>query len=326
MSPLGGLEAKGPELFWRGAPFKFRGLSFFNALFNRSFNLDDDQRALWLDRFAGVGVTALRCWCQWDFCSPFSFADVGPENSVFDNEGGLRPRFVPLLFNLAEAMERRGMVLELTLFSQERRPNLPLPALVKAAAALTLELKGWDNVLVQVWNECSLGIRRIVEAIRGADPARLVTSSPGYSGDLGTPEHNMALDVLTPHTVRQPPALFWVEAPRQVRMLIERYGKPVIDDEPARTGMVAFGGILRGTSPEQHIAHFVGTEEAGGHYTYHHDMVQGGYGSPSTPPSGIPDPDFSSFHRTVLRAFSRSPTPTGAPRDTVQSSLTEPGW
>lgn len=58
-------------------------------------------------------------------------------NSLFGNEGGLRSRFLPLLFKLTEAMEHRGRVLELTSFSQERRPNLPLPALAEAAAALT---------------------------------------------------------------------------------------------------------------------------------------------------------------------------------------------
>src|SRR5579875_275112 len=46
MSLPGGSEAKGSELFWRGAPFRRRGLCFFDALFNRSCNFDDDQRAL----------------------------------------------------------------------------------------------------------------------------------------------------------------------------------------------------------------------------------------------------------------------------------------
>jgi hypothetical protein len=45
------------------------------------------------------------------------------------------------------------------------------------------------------------------------------------------------------------------------------------------------------------------TEAAGGYYTYHHDMFQGGYGDPATPPDGIPGPDFSPFHRAVLDAF-----------------------
>jgi len=147
-------------------------------------------KGLSLDRFAGVGVTALRCWCQWDFRSPFSLGDLAPENSLFDSEGGLRSRFVPLLFNLVVfnldvAMKRRGMVLELTLFSKERQSNLPLPALVKGAVALTLEMRGQDNVLVQVWNEYSLVTRRIVEAIRGCRPCSFGCYQARVLGRLG---------------------------------------------------------------------------------------------------------------------------------------------
>ena len=40
--------------------------------------------------------------------------------------------------------------------------------------------------------------------------------------------------------------------------------------------------------------------ETGGYITYHHDMFQTGYGTPSIPPSGIPDPEFSPYHRAVL--------------------------
>lgn len=304
----GVLEARGSQLFFHGRPFGFRGLSFFNALFNKTFNRSDEERGAWLDRFGAVGVTALRCWCQWDFAEPFTFADVAPGNSLFDNEGRLRAVFVSRLSKLVEATTYRGMVLELTLFSQERRPNLPVPALADAAANVALALRGADNVLLQVWNECSVGISEIVEVVRRIDPSRLVTSSPGFSGDLGDDEHNRILDVLTPHTIRQPPARFWVDAPAQVKMLIQNYGKPVIDDEPARSGCVAFGGIPGGTTVGQHIAHLVATEKVGGYYTYHHDMVQGGYTSPATPPSGVPDPDFSPFHHAVLEAF-RQPWP-----------------
>ena len=111
------------------------------------------------------------------------------------------------------------------------------------------------------------------------------------------------MDVLTPHTVRQPPAEFWVDGPRQVGELLKAYGKPVIDDEPARCGTVKFGGIVGGTTAAQHVAHMRATEAAGGYYTYHHDMFQGGYGDPATPAHGIPDPDFNSFHREVFDAL-----------------------
>jgi hypothetical protein len=201
------------------------------------------------------------------------------------------------------------MALEVTLFSQERRPNLPVPALEKAARNVTRILVPYRNVLLQIWNECDNETERYYETIKTTDPDRLVTSSPGFSDVLGSDEHNAMLEVLTPHTVRQPPARFWVDAPRQVATLLETFAKPVIDDEPARAGTVTFGGIVGGTTPAQHIAHMKATEAAGGYYTYHHDMFQGGYGDPATPRHGIPDPGFSPFHRQVFEALAATPFP-----------------
>ncbi len=66
-----------------GVPFGFRGLSFFNALFNSSFNRDDGVRRAWVTKFRDNGVTALRVWCQWDFSAPHVFADVGPGEACF---------------------------------------------------------------------------------------------------------------------------------------------------------------------------------------------------------------------------------------------------
>ena len=87
---------------------------------------------------------------------------------------------------------------------------------------------------------------------------------------------------------------------RQIASLLERYAKPVIDDEPARTGIVQFGGIPGGTLPERHIAQVEAVRALGAHHIYHHDMFQRGYGYATTPPSGVPDPDYSPFHRRVF--------------------------
>jgi hypothetical protein len=54
--------------------------------------------------------------------------------------------------------------------------------------------------------------------------------------------------------------------------LFDAYAKAAIDDEPARCGLVKFGGIVAGTAVAQHVAHVRATEAAGGHYTYHHDV------------------------------------------------------
>ena len=136
---------------------------------------------------------------------------------------------------------------------------------------------------------------------RTTDPARLVTSSPGVANVLGDDAHNTAIDLLTPHTVRRSAGRpFWEVAPQQIAGLIERFRKPVLDDEPARNGPTQFGGIEGGTRPEWHIAAIEGTRAAGGYPIYHHDMFQYGYDSPLTPPSGIPEPDWSPFHRVVF--------------------------
>lgn len=49
-----------------------------------------------------------------------------------------------------------------------------------------------------------------------------------------------------------------------------------------------------------HIVQIVRVLDAGAYPTYHHDMFQTGYGSPAVPPSGIPDPEFSVYHRQVF--------------------------
>jgi len=135
--------------------------------------------------------------------------------------------------------------------------------------------------------------------IKALDPRRIVTNAPGFASDLGDETQNRLLDLLTPHTVRRVER-FWQRAPQQIASMLAKYKKPVIDDEPARTGIIQFGGIEGGTRPEQHIEHIRSVRAVGGYHTYHHDMFQSGYGHPATPPSGLPDPDFAPFHRQVF--------------------------
>lgn len=49
-----------------------------------------------------------------------------------------------------------------------------------------------------------------------------------------------------------------------------------------------------------HILQIWQVWQLGAYITYHHDMFQTGYGSPAVPPSGIPDPEFSPYHRQVF--------------------------
>ena len=55
------------------------------------------------------------------------------------------------------------------------------------------------------------------------------------------------------------------------------------------------------TQPFDHMLHIHAIWQAGGYPTYHHDMFQLGYDSPTCPPDGIPDPEFSPYHREVFQ-------------------------
>ncbi len=86
-------------------------------------------------------------------------------------------------------------------------------------------------------------------------------------------------------------------------MLLAKHRKPVVDDELARCGTpetVRFGGPKEKTHPVNHILQIYRIRQIGAYPTYHHDMFQTGYGTPAVPPSGIPDPEFSPYHRQVF--------------------------
>ena len=108
------------------------------------------------------------------------------------------------------------------------------------------------------------------------------------------------LDYLSPHTSRQNSGKTWLIGPSEIRYLLARYRKPVVDDEPGRNGTPQFGGPKETTYPYDHILQIWEVWKAGGFITYHHDMFQMGSGAPSVPPSGVPDPEFSPYHQRVL--------------------------
>jgi hypothetical protein len=294
------LAIEGTRLTLDGRPFALQGLSFFNALYNPTFNRDAAGRLRWLRTFKDTGVNTLRVWCQWDFAPPRTFVDVAPECTLYTDEGAVRDEPFRTLAEIIAAADSLGMVLEVTLFSHEKQPNLAVAAQERGAREVARRLLPHRNLILQIWNEDSTEVRRLYEAVKAVDPARLVTNSPGVANVLGDEAQNRLLDLLTPHTVRRQAERFWEEAPRQIAALLQQYRKPVIDDEPARTGLLQFGGIEGGTTPERHIEQIRRVRAAGGYHIYHHDMFQRPYGDPATPPSGLPDPDFSPFHRRVF--------------------------
>jgi len=295
------ISVSGTRFLLDGAPFPYTGVSFFNAIYNPAFNKDSEQRLAWLEKFRKHGINVLRVWCQWD--SKRGFADSSPTSTMYESDGRLREENVKTLQSILTDADRLGMVVELVLFSQESWHDgirLDREAADQAVRLLTAALIPYRNVTFQVWNEFSERVIDHVKTIRSVDPKRLVTNSPGYAGFLGDPTQNEALDYLTPHTSRQGSGRTWEIAPKEIAYLLERYKRPVVDDEPARNGTSQFGGPKEATSPYDHILQIWAVWQLRAYITYHHDMFQTGYGSAAVPPTGIPDPEFSPYHRQVF--------------------------
>ena len=294
------LEVKGLGFSLDGQPFFYTGVTFFNAIYNPTFNENDASRKKWLNKLKERGINVIRVWAQWD--NKRGFIDTCPTCSLYENDGRLRPNYLNTLKKIIEAADQLEMVVIFVLFQRESwEENIRLPdeASDKAVQRLADELKPYRNLVFQIWNEFDHRTVDYLKIIKASDPARLVTNSPGYAGFLGTGTENAALDFLSPHTTRQDDR-HWEIAPKEIAYLIEKYQKPVVDDEPARRGTPKFGGPKNPTSPNDHILHIYNVWKAGGHIIYHHDMFQTGYGSEAIPRNGIPDPDFSPYHKVVF--------------------------
>ena len=294
------LAVSGTKFLLDGAPFPYTGVSFFNAIYNTNFNASSEARVTWLKKFQSYGINVLRVWCQWD--NKRGFVDASPTGTMYLPDGSLRTERLNTLKEILADADQLGMCVELVLFAQESwRENLRIGQDEKAVAALTRELLPFRNVTFQIWNEHDdARVLPLVKLIKSIDARRLVTCSVGYAGVLGTDEENRAFDYLTPHTTRQGQGRHWEIAPRELESLLKKFQKPVVDDEPARNGTPQFGGPKETTSPFDHILQIQAVWRLGAYTTYHHDMFQTGYGTPAVPPSGVPDPEFSPYHKQVF--------------------------
>lgn len=294
------LIVKGVYFEMNGKPFEYTGVSFFNAIFNDEFNKSSEVRKDWIRVFKGYEINVLRIWCQWD--NARGFIDGGKGKTLYNSDGTLSSKFISTLKEIIEDADQEDMVILLALFSREswnEGIRLSDEASDKAVEALAKELKPYRNLVFQVWNEFDYRVVDYFNIIKKIDPKRLVTNSPGYGGILGTKEENNKLDFLSPHTTRDN-SRHWEIAAKEVEYLINRYRKPVVDDEPARKGTPKFGGPKTPTSSDDHILHIYNIWKVGGYVIYHHDMFQTGYGSDAIPPKGIPAPGFSPYHDRVF--------------------------
>jgi hypothetical protein len=302
------LGIDGVKLTLDGKPFYFEGVSFFNAIFNPTFNASPENRLFWLRKFKSNGVNCVRIFCQWDRPPHRTNIDLAPGRSLFGDHGEVREDYFQRLVALLEAADSLDMVVQVSMFDQGGYPYcLPIPAQERATRELTEMLRPYGNLFEQIWSESSIEVMRYLEIAKKADPDRIMTNAPGHSGganaawdNTGEDAHNRAMDVLTPHTLRGGAFPFWYIAPAQMEYLLDTYQKPVIDDSPARQGPAAHGGLVGGTQPWQHIEQIRRDRAVGGYHIYLHGMHQYQYDNPATPPSGIPDPDFNAFDRQVF--------------------------
>ena len=297
------ITVSGTKFYRDGSPFPYTGVSFFNAIYNTNFNASSEARVAWIKKFQSYGINVLRVWCQWD--NARGFVDASSASTMYQPDGLLRAEPLTTLKAMLRDCDAQGVVVELAFFAQESfRENIRIgpPADEKAVAELTRELMPFRNVTFQIWNEHDdERVIPLVKLIKSLDRKRLVTNSSGYAGDLGRDEENRVLDYLTPHTSRQSKERkHWEVAAQEIESLLKKFNKPVVDDEPARNGTSQFGGPKETTYPTDHILNIYNVWRVGGYPTYHHDMFQTGYGTPACPPSGVPDPEFSPYHRRVF--------------------------
>ena len=295
------LSIRGTGFYLDEKPFPYTGVSFFNAIYNPEFNRSSEVRRQWIAKFGRYGINVFRIWAQWD--NKRGFVDSCTECSLYGTEG-LREDRVKTLEAILADTAAAGFAVELALFSQESwRENIRVPDKIAEGAVreLARRLKPHRNLIFQIWNEFDYRTAEFVKIIKAEDPDRLVTNSPGVAGVLlGTAEEMRLLDFFSPHTTRQGGGKPWLIGPAEISYLLKRWNKPVVDDEPARNGTPDFGGPKEATSPYDHILQIWEIWKLGGYVVYHHDMFQTGAGSPAVPPSGIPDPEFSPYHRLVF--------------------------
>jgi hypothetical protein len=160
------LGIDGTQLTLDGRPFPLTGVSFFNALYNPTFNQNDTERERWLTTFLESGVNTLRVWCQWDFAPPRDFIDTDPEHSMYVDDGSVRDARFDVLAKLLDATNALSMVVEVVLFSHEKRPNLEPDALERGARGVAERLRPYRNVILQLWNEDSTEWSRLFHAVK----------------------------------------------------------------------------------------------------------------------------------------------------------------
>src|SRR5262245_4386629 len=142
-----------------GEPFPYTGISFYNAIYNPAFNKSSEERRRWMQKFQHYGITVLRIFAQWDMKEPW--IDTCADCSLFNSDGGLRPKNVARLKEILTDADALGMVVQLELFQHVAWTEGRFGAteaergkvVERLLPAITQELQPHRNLTFQMWGE-----------------------------------------------------------------------------------------------------------------------------------------------------------------------------
>lgn len=229
------LEIRGKNFTIDGKPTFLLGISYYGALgAPREFIRKD------LEDIRRFGFNWLRVWAVWNA--------FGDDVSAVDRKGNPREPFLSKLRWLVKECDKRGLIVDITLFRGELLPDQE--GHLRAVRTIVNALKSYRNWYIDLANEHDVRDARFVsfaelkvlrDEVKSMDPKRLVTVS-GRPQDKETLKRylfEVQVDFISPHLAREPEApLRTEEITRQYLTWMEELGKvvPVHYQEPFRRG------------------------------------------------------------------------------------------
>ena len=246
----GALSVSGTGFQLDGQSTFLVGISLFDALGSAPPSVAD------LNALQDWGVNTIRVWAHW-------------QDPIYQADGTLSEAGRTRLLTLVKRLQGRRMVLELVLLRPGQMPGQPYAvfssetARLRAVSETTTALREFRNVLFDLFNEHDHGdgpishqaARALRDAVKAADPARIVTisSTGGHVGrgaelskeeeqnlreEAGDAPDAVHVDVVAPHFPRTDD---WASATgarvRAVRAALDRMGRqiPIYLNEEQRT-------------------------------------------------------------------------------------------
>ena len=167
------ITVSGTCFLLNGKPFPYTGISFYNAIYNPSFNKSSAARRKWLQKFQKYGINVLRIFSQWDQKNPW--VDVCPECSLYQRDGTLREKNIARLKEILADAGALGMVVELEVFQHQSWSEGNLGAtdeeraksVERALPLLTRALLPYRNLTFQLLGRNDLSNRGVYEVDQG---------------------------------------------------------------------------------------------------------------------------------------------------------------